>query len=688
MVRRIFVTFLVLLAADGWAWAQELDPLAEEDELMDEFALLMEEEIIYTASKHEQDIGESPSAITVITREQIENTHCTDLVCLLRQVPEVDVRRVFPMYSAVGVRALTGELGDKILVLVDGREENHDVFGMAYWQIFPVHLEEIERVEVIRGPGSALYGANAHSGVVSIITRKAGDNLAEVYLGGGEHDRSSLILRVNRRFGDWSAQASASLDTQGHWRIKDRREREILRARLRVDRETEGSTTSLQLGMIIPRGPIYTTLAPADSIDTVLANLVVSHQVGFLKANVWLGLWDVTLRPDLPMYFLGMKLGEFTSDMEFFNSAMDADLQVELKPFSGNLLVAGGNYRWITMLSDHYTPGEVHQHRLGVFIHDEQRLPGNVVLSGGIRLDYNSITPFTISPRLAANWRFSDGQWLRLAAGRAFRKPTFFNTSLHVSNVQGEPGFEELTDFFLRSIGNDKLDNESITAFDAGYRGRFLQKRLTVEADVFFNLYRDTLNFIVDMVTNNLGMPDLARSVMGYQNAGRDVNTLGGSVEVVVQPADSWRISANYTYRYSWFVEEAVEGYELEGDVGERVKWERAHLANLSVSYVPEQGLRVGGAAHYGSEFDQMLPETGLIFDSNALIGAPAHLMIGAFAAYRQQLKSGWVELGFKAYNLTNAGFRDSVAVIRPDGNEHGGELLGRRLFLYLRGSI
>jgi len=688
MVRRILVAFLVLVAADGRARAQDLDPLVEEDELMDEFALLQEEEIIYTAAKHEQDIGESPSAVTVITREQIENTHCTDLVCLLRQVPEVDVRRVFPMYSAVGVRALTGELGDKILVLVDGREENHDVFGMAYWQIFPVHLEEIERVEVIRGPGSALYGANAHSGVVSITTRKAGDNLAEVYLGGGEHNRNSLILRINRRFGAWSAQASASLDTQDNWRARGDNEREIIRARLRVDRETEDSATSLQVGMIVPRGPIYTTLAPAEAFDTILGDLVVSHRAGFFKTNIWVGLWDVTLRPDLPMYFLGMKLGEFTSDMHFFNSAVDADAQVELKPFSGNLLIAGGNYRWITMLSDQYTPGTVHQHRVGVFVHDEQRLPGNVVLSGGIRLDYNSITPFTVSPRLAAVWRFSEGQWLRLAAGRAFRKPTFFNTSLHINNVRGEPGFEELPGFFLRSIGNEDLENESITAFEAGYRGRFLQKRLTVEADVFFNLYRDTLNFIVDMVTNNLGMPDLARSVMGYRNAGRDVNTLGGSAEVVVQPAESWRISANYTCRYSWFVEQAVEGYGLEGDVGERVKWERAHLANLSVSYVPEQGLRLGGSVHYGSAFAQMLPETGMIFDSNALIGAPAHLMIGAFAAYRQQLQSGWLELGFKAYNLTNAGFRDSAAVVRPDGTEHGGELIGRRMFLYLRGSI
>jgi outer membrane receptor for ferrienterochelin and colicin len=675
------LVLLVLLSGDP--------ALAQEDDLFeDEFELLREEEIVYAASKHEQDIGESPSAITVITREQIENTHCTDVICILRQVPEVDVRRVFPMYSAAGVRALTGELGDKILVLVDGREENHDVFGMAYWQILPVHLQEIERIEVIRGPGSALYGANAHSGVISITTRKAGENLAEAYLGGGERDRNSLFLRINRRFGDWSAQVSASLDTQGHWRIRDEREREILRARLRVDHRGGDSETSLQLGMIVPEGTIFTTMAPAHAYDTILANLVASHRVGFFKAAVWMGIWDVTLRPDLPMYFAGMKLGEFTSDTHFFNSALDAEAQAELEPFSGNLLIAGANYRWITMLSDQLTPGELNQHRVGVFVHDEQRLFENLILSGGIRFDYNSITPWTLSPRLAATWRFAESQWLRLAAGRAFRKPTFFNTSMHFKNVRGEPGFDELTDFFLRSIGYEDLENESLTAFEIGYRGRFLQKKLTIEADAFFNLYRDTLNFIVDMVVNDLGMPDLTESAMGYRNAGRDVDALGGSLEVVFQPEESWSISANYTLRYSWWVEGAWEGYGLEGDVGERVSWERAHLANLSVSYLPEQGLRWGAAVHFGSAFDQMLPETGLVFDENALLHCPAHLVIGGFAAFRLPVGTGFWELGLKVYNVANAGFRDSVSVVRPDGNRHGGELLGRRLFLYLRGSI
>jgi iron complex outermembrane receptor protein len=151
-------------------WVLTLTPPAAAEEIEDFAELDLEELLevnVHSAAKHEQDIGESPSAISVISREQIENTACTDVFCLLRQVPEVDVEWLRMMYISIGARALTDALCDKGLVLVDGREINDEIFGVVYWMALPVHLDEIERIEVIRGPGSALYGANAHSLVVS-----------------------------------------------------------------------------------------------------------------------------------------------------------------------------------------------------------------------------------------------------------------------------------------------------------------------------------------------------------------------------------------------------------------------------------------------------------------------------------------------------------------------------------------
>ena len=210
-----------ILLASVCLW---LSSSARAGEEVDDFADLDLEElldVVVTASKHEQDIAESPSAISVITRDQIENTSCTDVICLLRQVPEVDVISITPMYPSVGARALTDNLGNKVLVLVDGREINNEILGFPFWQSMSVHPADIERIEVIRGPGSALYGANAHSGVISIITRNSIEHTAEVFLGAGEHDHRSLHARVGQRFGHWRMLVSGGVVTTDNWRIRD-----------------------------------------------------------------------------------------------------------------------------------------------------------------------------------------------------------------------------------------------------------------------------------------------------------------------------------------------------------------------------------------------------------------------------------------------------------------------------------
>ena len=681
------------------ALEEELDELQEDDypdlvgkddesELMDEFALLMEEDIVYAASKHQQDIAESPSAITVITREQIENTWCTDLVCLLRQVPEVDVLRVMPMFASVGCRALTGEVGDKVLALVDGREINIEFFGVPFWQAVPLNLEDIERIEVIRGPGSALYGANAHSMVVSITTRKATESGTEVFYGSGEHDRNSMNLRVSQVFGGWRLLLSGGVETADHWRRRDASGRRDLRVRARVDHQGDLGDTMIHLGLSNPEGVLYTAFLPARTRNTLLGHVLLTHQVDWLRAQVYMTVLDADMVLGDPLYYQELKMGQFPPNFHFSTSTLDTEVQATLEPFGGNLLIAGGNYRWIAFTSDANRPGEINQHRVGLFLHDEQRLGKDLLLTGGLRFDYNSLTPWVLSPRLAMVWRFTGSQHLRLAFGRAFRKPSLYNSHAHFTGVVGESAFPELGDFFLDNFGNEDLDNESITVFEIGYRGRFLEGRLNAEAGMFFNLYRDTISFVTEMAVTNLGMPDLSRSQMEYRNAGREVNSLGGSVSLVYRVKQSLLLGVNYTFRHSWYVTEPGESAMEEAGKGERVPWEPAHLANLTFHYFFAAGLRVGAGAHFASSTDNVMPEHGGFFDGPASIHAPPLLFFSGFAAWRIPVSPGWIEVGIRAYNLTGVGFRDSPSAMRPDGVEIGGELLGRRMFLYLRGSI
>jgi iron complex outermembrane receptor protein len=631
---------------------------------------------------------ESPSAVTVITREEIENSHCSEIECLMRQVPGVDVRRVLPGYPVIGARALTNPYyGNRTLLLIDGRDVNDAIFGIPLWPALSVHLQDIERIEIIRGPGSAMYGPDAHSMVVAITTRRKSDSMAQVFAGSGEHDRNSLAVRLGRRFSNMRLTLSGGLDTGGHWRRIDRREKETGRAVVRADFETDRSTSVVELGFIFHDGRIHTALAPADIPDTWSGHILLAHQTETLQAQISFTMLDLGFGLELPLIYQGVEVGKFPGSLHFFYSNLDAGVQTVWSPFSGNLLVAGGGYRWVTMFSEDLDPELSYEHRIGAYLHDQQRLWKDLLLVGSIRFDYNTVTPFAVSPRLAVVWRFREDQSARLAFAQAFRRPCFYNTSTHIKGVEAGPGFEGLGKFFLDNIGNGDLGNESITVLEAGYRGRFLEGALDVEADVFYNRYRDTIDFNFDIAYNQWGIPDFEASTLEFANEGADVDSLGGTLSVTYRPVAALRLSANYTYRYSWYTSDTPTA-ELIGREGDRVPWETAHLANLSGTYAHDLGLRLGAALHARSSSDLIVRRNGGLFDDEILVHSPPGAFFSAFLAWRVPAAGGWVEMGVRAYNLFHMAFRDTQAVRKLDGTEMGGELIGRRVFLFVRGSI
>jgi len=680
----LVATLLLPAAAGGEEEVKDFEDIED----FGEFDLEKLADVVFTAAKHEQDIAESPAAVTVISRKQIENTACTDVVCLLRQVPEVDVVRIVPMWTSVGARGLTGEFGDKALLLVDGREINIEVFGVPFWQGLPVHLQDIERIEVVRGPGSALYGANAHSMVVSITTRKTRKDGAEIIVGGGERGRLDLHARADKTLGDWRLQLTGSHETAGHWRTRDLQERRISRVRLRLDHQTDSALSSLQASFCDMDGRIFALRTPGDLKNTFMTELHLLHQTDFLRAQVSGMLMGGDIHLDLPLFFGETKLGWEAEPLQALSSNLDASFELTWEPFEGNLLIGGGNYRWITFMSDQNQPGTNHQHRVGAFIHDEQRLGDYLILTGGVRLDFNTISPFTVSPRLAGVVRVAEDQSLRASFGMAFRKPSFINTSLHLKNYRGTQGFEIIEDLLRDSIGNPDLQNESITAFEIGYTGRFLDGRLVVESDVFYNRYRDTITLHVEFATDNLGMPDLQRSILQFRNSGLEADTLGGSLSLTLRPDDSLLLNANYTLRRSWYAEDSRFDYQgVQKEEGDRVAWEPAHLVNVSFHYLTGFGLRLGLGFHAESAKTLELPGGGP-FESPEEVDTPAYCFVNAFVSWRVTLGDKWVEAGVQAFNLLNAGFRDRPAIMRLDGVEAGGELIGRLIFVFVRAGI
>jgi outer membrane receptor for ferrienterochelin and colicin len=658
---------------------------AEEIDDFEELDLEKLLDVVYTAARHKQDIAESPSAITVIDREMIENTHCTDVICLLRQVPEVDVLRVTPFWTSVGARAVTNEFGDKVLVLIDGRENNIETFGVSVWQALPIHMEDIERIEVIRGPGSALYGANAHSAVVNITTRKtAGDGLA-AFVGGGEHNRVSVHARADTLLGDWRLHLSGGGDLADHWQKPKETERLVRRVRFRAEREVGETISTAQIGFMSLEGQAFVLVIPAWVHDCLLTDVLLRHQTERLRGQLAFRMVDGAFDMDFPLYFGDTKLGEVIGDLEFLSTNLDAEAEANFSPFEGNLVITGADYRWVTFISDQVAPKSTHQHRVSAFLQDEQRLFDALILTAGVRLDYNNISPLGISPRLAAVWKMLRGQVLRAAFATAYRRPSFMNTSLHLTNVRDAPGMTGISEFVTRSLGNKDLENESITVFELGYHGRFLDDSLVVEADVFYNRYRNTINLTGEIYWD-MGMIDLDQSVMRFENGGMEVDSLGGSISLTYRLKERLWLSGNYTFRHSWFTD--IHDFADIAHEGDRVPAEPAHLLNLSFHYITRMGLRLGAAVHGSSERTFHILHGSDLFSPPTPVDVKARIYLSGFLAYRARLSAGWIEFGLRAYNLLNNPYIDRPSIAGRYGEGMGGETISRRLFFFVRGAL
>src|SRR6185295_10751788 len=169
--------------------------------------LLNLEVTVTSAARHEQPLSKTPAAIFVLSADDIRRSGATSIPEALRLVPGVNVARLDSNRWAVTIRGFNGQFANKLLVLVDGRSVYTPLFSGTWWDVADVPLEEIERIEVIRGPGAALWGANAVNGIINIITKPASQT---------QGDFASTTVGTQDRFLGYLRRGGELED--GHWR--------------------------------------------------------------------------------------------------------------------------------------------------------------------------------------------------------------------------------------------------------------------------------------------------------------------------------------------------------------------------------------------------------------------------------------------------------------------------------------
>ncbi|MCY1020346.1 TonB-dependent receptor domain-containing protein [Pyxidicoccus sp. MSG2] len=472
----------------------------------DEGAVPYEERVV-TASRRAQSSLEAPNATTVITAEDIRLSGATNLPDLLRRVPGADVMSLGVGSANVSLRGFNQRIANKVLVLVDGRTEYQDFLGLTLWSSIPIGLEEIERIEVIRGPGSALYGANAMLGVINIITQAPGSGpRARFSVTGGTGNTAAGSFLSHGKSGALSYRAAVAYSQADKW------SRDF--ASGRPDMELKDPDPDI--GMRGARGTLSAIYTFADDRKVGLSGGVHRYTTEIYP----LGLLRNYFMDGLNAYAKGdVELGPLKLKTFWNHISGDAGPQYEaIGQRSLGTTISSNLFNAELLFARAFHLGGEHQLNVGVegrlkrvawnylgplrkevhaaaFVQDEWRLVEPLRLVASYRVDRHPLldngTPgLAHSPRISALFIPFEGQAFRASAASAFREPTFLESYTRIPvPVPGVNGASALT------TGNTNLRAERLTAFELGWRGE--APTLGVDWDVA--LYQNTVRDLIGL---------------------------------------------------------------------------------------------------------------------------------------------------------------------------------------------
>lgn len=457
--------------------------------------------VVVSATRTENSIAQAPAAVTVITAEMIENTPGDDLGDLLRNVPGVNVSQTSARDINMTSRGSTNTLSNTQLVLLDGRSIYLDFFGIVLWDLLPVQATEIKQIEVVRGPGSAVWGANAMSGVTNVITQRpkdiigtdlvvgtqtlnvvhaAGDDDFAYKISGGVFDQSAYDRPTGVVPGSNPPQTFPDFANQGTTQR---------RADARFDWGMDDGYFTLGAGAAATDGIIHTGIGPFDiKNETALEYIQADWYQGNLHFGASAQFLDGDATNLLTRAANGQPLG-----FRFINDTINIDISNTSEVGGRHFITYGGNVRMHKFELD-IAPLADDKDEWGVFVQDEIELNDSWRWVIGVR--YDDIDPLkdsVVTPRTSLVYSLSDNHSFRVSYNQAFRTPSAINNYLGVSILQPlAPGVAAIADAF----GDILLTEEELTAYEIGYVG-YLENGMAVTASAYRNETKGSIDFFV-----------------------------------------------------------------------------------------------------------------------------------------------------------------------------------------------
>lgn len=489
------------LSAPLCSSADSLPPLLREssstEQHIREEALYLQEETVSIASRYEQPISRAPSDVYVITDEEIRNSGVTDIPTLLRQVPGMEVMQMGAVDFNVSVRGNNELLANKLLVLVDGRSIYIDQSGTVLWKLLPVGLMEIKKIEVLKGPASAVYGFNAFDGVVNIVTKSPEEMKGTtVQVAGGQ--LGTLLTNVVQAgtLGNWGYRLSGGHEQTQRWSnrntpaLNSQRLGGVVEYNLQHHGRIRGEAGFDQAN---PYNGFISEVSN-NEIHVSQAHASASYEwSGLLVRGWWRGLYPTNtpsiLSPLNQILTLTDQFGRTRGNSTY--NTYDFEVRYQYSPFQRLTLNVGTNFRHIS-LSSHQLNSRTAEDRLGLYAQGDWKVSPSLELSAGVRYDLDTFENPNLSPRGALIYHLNENHNFRLSGSVAYRPPTIFNVNLNIINSISAPGLPPTT---FPALGSGNLKPEQIVSYELGYQGWWWNHRLRTRVNGFFNHISDLITF-------------------------------------------------------------------------------------------------------------------------------------------------------------------------------------------------
>jgi iron complex outermembrane receptor protein len=500
---------------------------------------------VTSVSKNKESLGGAAAAVAVVTNEDIRRSGATTIADTLRLLPGIHVARQTADSWAVSSRGFSSINSEKLLVLSDTRSIYTPLYSGVFWDVQDFLLQDIERIEVVRGPGAALWGSNAVNGVINITTKSARDTqgvyvetgagsneLAAVGARYGGKTANGLYYRIFGRYFDRGDSFNSKTATSDDSRLGH--------LGFRADWEAKQDTVTFQgdlyranIGKLTPSISITGRPGPAGNLE-----------VGADGGNV-LGHWRHSINQASDLQFRMYYDRTHRNDPSFVDNldTIDLDFQHRVAVGARQEILWGSNYRF----TDNRNAGKVifalqptrsRDSLVSGFVQDQISIADSFRITVGTKLEHNDFSGFELQPSARAAWEFSSGHTVWTAVSRAARVPTRLERDIAV-DVSTQAGT------LYRLLGNKDFDSEKLTAYELGYRGQIL-KALAIDVSAFHNRYHGLASLELGATFTD---PSLGKLVGPLMNQNLTAGTAQG-IETLLTSSlrPYWRVSASHSY--------------------------------------------------------------------------------------------------------------------------------------------